>query len=262
MKGKYPMKKYIVIPLVLLLGVLIASCSDNSTNPTPVTETGSVYLVSVPTGASISIDGTATGKVTPDSVTGLSTGSHSVKLSLTGYFDSTFTVTVSANQLTVPSPVTLVSTLSVTPYGPVRIYETAGTNASQPSGLDLSTGMAYGVSSADKDKVDIYYSTTGTGGTPYLVQSADLYPNLTRHTGFYVGSGSDITDGVDSPNSALAGWTDHMSDTESHYVFLYDEDGHYSKLVITNSHQGSGPGDPSWVEVKWEYNNAGADQRF
>ena len=53
-------------------------------------------------------------------------------------------------------------------YGPVTIYETAGTTASQPSGIDLSSGNAYGVSSTDKDKVDIYYSTDGTGGTLIL----------------------------------------------------------------------------------------------
>ncbi|HEY6907553.1 MAG TPA: hypothetical protein VI230_08785, partial [Ignavibacteriaceae bacterium] len=141
------------------------------------------------------------------------------------------------------------------------IYETAGTTSSQPSGLDLSSGIAYGVSSADKDKVDIYYSTTGTGGTPYLVQSADLYPNLTRHTAFYVGSGTDITDGEDSPLYPLAGWTDHMGDRETNYVYLYDEDGHYSKIIITGFGGGSG-GNPAWVELKWEYNNTGADNRF
>lgn len=259
------MKKYIILPLALLLGLLITSCSDNSTNPTPVTETGSIFINSSPINASIFVDGSTTNKFTPDSVTGLSTGNHSVKLSLTGYYDTTFTVTVAANQQTTPSPITLVTTLSVTTYGPVQIWETAGTDPiTQPSGLVLSSGNAYGVSGANKDSVDIYYSTQGTGGQGYLIQSAHLNTTqgLTRHTKFKVGNGTDITDGADSPNSALAGWTDYMTDAETNYVFLYDEDGHYSKLIITDYHQGSGQSDPSWVKVKWEYNNTGADQRF
>lgn len=251
------MKKYIYLPIAIILGLYIASCSDNTTNPPPAA-TGSIFIDSSPDGAQIFVDGVDKSKVTPDSVTGLSTGNHTVKLTLDGYKDTTFSVTVQENLQTTKN-ITLVSDLSVTTYGPVRIWETAGTSASQPSGLDLSSGNAYGVSSTDNDKVDIYYSTTGTGGTPYLVQSADLYPTLTRHTAFYVGNGTDITDGEDSPNSALSGWTDHMGDRETNYVFLYDEDGHYSKLIITDY---GTVNNIAWVEVKWEYNNTGADRRF
>ena len=255
------MRKYIFLPLTIILGFLIASCSDTTTNPPAVEETGSIFINTSPVGATITLDGTNTGKFTPDSVTSVSTGQHSVTLSLNGYRDTTFTVTVQANLQTFKQ-ITLVSTLSTTLYGPVKIYETAGTTANQPSGIDLSSGNAYGVTSTDKDKVDIYYSTSGTGGTPYLVQSANLYPNLTRATAFYVGNGTDLNDGEDSPTYPLSGWTDHMSDRESNYVFLYDEDGNYSKLIITDYHAGSGQGDPSWVEVQWLYNNTGADKRF
>ncbi len=222
---------------------------------------GSIFVNSSPTGATIILDGSYTGKVTPDSITGVSTGQHSVTLSLSGYRDTTITVTVQGG-LQTTRQITLVATLSTTTYGPVRIYETAGTTANQPSGIDLSAGAVYGVASTDKDKVDIYYSTDGTGGTSFLVQSADLYPNLTRYTAFLVGTGTDLTDGEDSPTYPLSGWTDHMSDREDNYVFLYDEDGNYSKLIITDFHAGSGQGDPNWVEVKWIYNNSSADKRF
>jgi len=251
------MRKTIYIPIVILLGIFLASCSDTTTNPPPV-ETGSIFINSTPVGALITVDGTSTQKVTPDSVTGLSTGNHTILLTLTGFNDTTFTVNVEANQQTTKQ-ITLKAALSH--YSHVKIYETAGTDSTQPSGLDLSSGNAYGLSSSNKGKVDIYYSTSGTGGVPYLVQSADLYPNLTRHTAFYISNGTDINDGEDSPNSALSGWTDNMSDRENHYVFLYDEDGHYSKLIITDFGGGSG-GVPAWVEVEWYYNNAGADTNF
>ncbi len=256
------MRKYIFLPLTIILGFLVASCSDTTTNPPPVEDTGSIFINSSPLGATITLDGTNTGKVTPDSISSVSTGQHSITLSFAGYRDTTFTVNVTAN-LQTTKQITLVSTLSTTMYGPVRIYETAGTDPiTEPSGLVLSSGNAYGVSSSNKDSVDIYYSTTGTGGQGYLVQSADLNTTqgLTRTTKFYVGSGTDITDGEDSPNSALSGWTNHMSDRENNYVFLYDDDGNYSKLIITNY---SAEGEvPAWVEVKWLYNNIGADKRF
>ena len=48
-----------------------------------------------------------------------------------------------------------------------------------------------------------------------------------------------------------------MRDTQTNYVFLYDDDGHYSKMKITNRGGGSGS-DPAWVEITWIYNNTGA----
>ena len=223
---------------------------------------GSRFLNSSPVGAQISVDGTNTGKVTPDSVTGLAPGTHTVAFSLAGYRDTIITVDVQANLQSIPPVVVLVSTFSIATYGPVRIYETAGTTISQPAGLDLSTGNAYSVSGGDQDKIDIYYSTSGTGGIPYLIQSADLFPNLTRQTAFYVGAGTNINDDADAIIYPLGGnWRNNMSDRENNYVFLYDEDGHYSKIIIT-AWGGGSAGNPSWVEVKWLYNNNGADNRF
>lgn len=252
------MRKYIYIPIVIILGVFIASCSDTTTNPPPVTETGSIFITSTPSNAQIWLDGTNTNKVTPDSVTDLDPGNYTVTLKLSGYEDYTIPVTVVANLQTTKNA-TLVSTLSLTTFGPDTLWETAGTGVNQPSGLDLSSGMAYGVSGSNNGLVDIYYSTNGTGGQPYLVQSADLYPNLTRVTKFKVGTSGNLQDTVDSPNSAFPGWTDHMGDREPNYVFLYDEDGHYSKLKITG--WGS-VNNIAFVVVEWIYNNTGADRRF
>ncbi len=231
-------------------------------NPVLVMQTGSIFVISNPAGAEILIDGSYTGLVTPDSVAGLSTGYHMVTLILDGYRDTSFAANVQPN-LQTNIYISMTSTLSITLFGPVRIYETSGTTSSQLSGLDLSSGTAYGMSGGDKNKIDIYYSTDGTGGMPYLVQSADLFQNLYRQTRFFTGNGSDLNDGLDSPAYPVGGsWTNYMEVTDAHYVFLYDDDGNYSKLIITNFHNGIGPGDPSWLEVMWLYNNTGADTRF
>lgn len=255
-EGKSIMRKYLSLTVLIILGVLIASCSDNSTNPPVVEDTGSILINSSPDSAQIFVDGSNTSKFTPDSVSNLSVGDHSVTLKLSGYRDTTITVPVVANQQT-SKFVNLVSTLSVTNYGPKRIYESADPSASDPSGLDLSTGNAIAISTSDSIYADIYYSSSG-----YLVQSASLNSHMHRETFFRVGSGSNLSDGNDSPIYPLDGpWNTSIGDRESNYVFLYDDDGNYSKLIISNFGGGT-PGNPAWVELTWIYNNTGADNRF
>jgi hypothetical protein len=183
-------------------------------------------------------------------------GTRNVTLKLQDYRDTTFSVDIIGDEFNTVGPIGMVSNIYTTLYGPVRIYETAGTTANEPSGLDLSSGMAYGVSSPNANLVDIYYSSNG-----FLVQSADLYPGLVRVTKFFVGSGSNLFDGVDSPDKNTGTWTNNMTDREANYVFLYDHDGHYSKFKIV-SWGGGVPGEPAWVEVQWYYNNTTLDTRF
>lgn len=104
----------------------------------PVTPTtGSVCLKSTPSGASIEIDGSTTGKTTAlsigactsgNTVSGLSPGTHTYKLTLTGYQDKTGTFTIAAGQtinvdVGTLTPITNVGILSITsnPIG-ARVY--------------------------------------------------------------------------------------------------------------------------------------------
>ena len=243
------MKKSIYLLLIPFTAFIISSCSsDDPVTPPPVTE-GGIYLTSNPAGAQIWVDGVNTTLTTPDTVLNVQEGVRNVTLKLQDYYDTIFTVSVTAEEISIVPSVAMVSDILITLYGPVRIYETAGTTASEPSGLDLSSGMAYGVSSADSALVDIYYSTSGTGGEGYLVQSADLY-GLVRVTKFFVGSGTNLFDGTDSPDKNTGTWTNNMDDREVNYVFLYDHDGHYSKLKIVDW-GGGVPTVPAWVEVQW-----------
>ena len=248
------MKKLIFL-LIIPLMLLITSCDSND----PITQTpeGNIYITSSPAGAAIWIDGLNTSKTTPDTVTGVDQGARSVTLKLQDYRDTTLTISVNEGQTTIVGPVVLVSDIVITLFGPVKIYETSGTSASQPSGLDLSTGLAHGVSSPEANLVDIYYSSDG-----YLVQSADLYGTLIRETDFFVSSGTNLFDEVDSPLRNTGTWTKNIGDRENNYVFLYDHDGHYSKMKIVNRGGGGGPGDPSWVDIQWYYNNTNLDNRF
>ncbi len=314
------MKKLFAFMLILLtIAFTFWSCTEDSIVE-PVT--GKVFVSSNPAGASILIDGTNTGKVTPDTVEA-SVGLHDITLSKTNYADTTFSISFSetetgvvsvdlrpvVGQLIVESTpagaeiwlngnnsgfatphtfsdlaegvyevmlkltnyadttinVTVIPghsekiNIELTPkyevYGPVRLWETVGTSADQPSGLDLSSGLAYGISSNDKDKVDIYYSSDG-----FIVRSASDHSQMTRVTWFKVGQGTDLNDGADSPVKDDS-WTNSMSDRESNYVFLYDNDHNYSKLKIV-AWGGGEPGNPAWVEVQWIYNKATDNTKF
>ena len=250
------MKKLIFL-LIIPFVVLITSCDDDTVTPIP---TGNIYLTSIPAGAEIWIDGSNKFSTTPDTIYDVSEGARSVTLKLQNYNDTTFSVTVTENQTSVVSIVVLVSDINTTLYAPVRIYEIFNTPPSQPSGLDLSDGVAYAVSSPEADLVDIYFYSDGT--TSYLIQSADLYPGLIRETDFFISSETNLDDGEDSPLRSSGTWTDNIDDTENNYVFLYDHDGHYSKFKIVLRGGGGGPADPSWVDIRWYYNNTALDNRF
>ena len=65
---------------------------------TPIVTTGSISFTTSPSGASIYVDGTLQTLTTPATITNVSAGSHSYRLSLSGYNDATGTVTVTAGQ--------------------------------------------------------------------------------------------------------------------------------------------------------------------
>ena len=249
------MKKLILLLIIPIAVLLITSCDTTETTDPPAAK-GNLFLTSNPAGAEIWIDGSNTSQVTPDTVKDLDAAVYSVTLKLTDYNDTTFSVSVSSGQTSVVTNIALVSNMMTTLYGPVKIYETAGTTPQQPSGLDLSRGEAWGISSDSSALVDIYYTSTG-----FLVQSAHLSPSLIRETDFFVGSADNLFDEEDSPLRNTGTWAENIGDRETNYVFLYDHDGHYSKLKIVNF-GGGVPGEPAWIEVQWYYNDVQLDNRF
>lgn len=243
------MKKLFLLLLVLSVGLFISSCEDSGTDPEdPSATKATIIISSVPTGAQIWLDDENKGN-TPDSVVSLDPGEYTITLKLDGYNDTTWTVELIAGQVYTRT-VTLVSSLVTTPHGPIRLWETTGTGASQPSGLDLSTGQA--VSSSDA-AADLMYQTNDGFTIHRLVKTSS------KNTFFNVTTGTNLNDGTDSPTKD-ASWATEMSDTEDNYVFIFDNDNHYSKLKIVAV---SGLlDDPAWVEVEYIYNENANDKRF
>ncbi|MCU7492263.1 MAG: PEGA domain-containing protein [Ignavibacteria bacterium] len=247
------MKKYYLLAIALLISFAFYSCSDNSTNPEPAAQKGSIYITSNPSGAQIWNNNTNTNKITPDSLTGLDAGSYSITLKYQGLRDTTISVAVNAGETT---KLSVKMPLSTVTYPVVRIYETIGTTG-KPSGLILSTGQPSGISSTapDRAKVDLYYSSSG-----FVLASADQASGLTRVTFFKVGNSTTLTDTVSAPAKDQS-WVKSVPDTESNYIFVYDNDQHYSKIRIVNK-GGGVPGEPAWVDVVVVYNQQAGDRRF
>ncbi|MFZ1290867.1 MAG: PEGA domain-containing protein [Melioribacteraceae bacterium] len=241
------MKKILLLALIAVLSISFISCDDGTTDPVEE-EKGNLIVNSTPSGAKIFLDGTDSGFLTPYTFADKATGTYSVTLKLASYADTTINAQVVNNQDATLN-VTLKPTYSN--FASVKIYETTGTTAAQPSGLDLSAGTALSSTNA---VIDIYYYSSSDGNT-YLVQSANTNDNTKRATYFKVTTGTNLNDGVDSP-AKDANWTNSMSDREDNYVFLYDADGNYSKLKISSFGGGSGAGDPAWVELTWIYNKS------
>jgi hypothetical protein len=242
------MKKFLITILILVTGMFLSSCNDNTTNPeTP--SAGTIYLTSVPPGALIWLNNVDQNKLTPDSLSGLNAGSYQVTLKLTGYLDTTFTITITAGK-TDTKNIVLTTSLVTKSFVPVRLWETTGTSAQQPSGLQLSTGQAVSSSSPNADL--LYY--TNSGFTVHEIRSSS-----TRNTFFYVSNQTNLNDGEYSPIKE-ASWVNSFSDTETNYVFVYDNDHHYSKIKIVNV--SSITESPAWVEIQGIYNQTADDPRF
>jgi hypothetical protein len=184
-------KKYIFLLLLMLLGLFLSSCKRNGNNlitPNPV---GSIYISSTPSSAQIWLDGTDIGKVTPDSLTNLTAGSHTIVLKLTTYLNDTVTVNVlEGKQITLDR--TMVSEQSITVFGPIQFWDTTGSTGLQ-SGIILKTGRSSLIASGGKDSVDVYFSSKG-----FVISAPSSIIN-NRSTSFFVGLSTILDDGIESP---------------------------------------------------------------
>jgi len=247
------MKKILIFFLIFAASILISSCTDNSTTEPTVPDTGNLMVSSTPAGAKILIDGADSGFSTPHTFSSKDIGTYTVTLTLENYIDTSMNAVVVKDQ---DATVDILLTPEYITYGPVRIWESLDPSTLDPSGLSLKLGKAISISSSKDSSAynDVYYDSDG-----FIVVSASERANnskMTRETYFYVGKSNSLNDKVDSPVKGST-WTKSVDSNERNYIFLYDADGHYSKLLIVEKN------DPSSVTstdgnivVKWIYNKA------
>jgi len=93
--------------------VIAATLTPTGTSPTPAQPTGGLMIASSPSGADTYVDDLYRG-ITPVTVTDLTPGDHTIRLSATGYVDYTATTTVTSGQ-TMPLAITLSAAPTPTP---------------------------------------------------------------------------------------------------------------------------------------------------
>ncbi|MBL7994698.1 PEGA domain-containing protein [bacterium] len=143
---------------------------------------GNLFISSVPAGAAIFRNGTNSGKLTPDTLKNLTPGNHTIKLTLTGYFDSTFTATVTDNQTTDYG-----ITLRAIPKVPLVIQNIFNANCTRchfgsnpPQGQNLTENFAYLhiVNVASNEQPGLKRILPGNPDDSYLVRKIQGTPGI------------------------------------------------------------------------------------
>lgn len=130
------------------------------TQSQPSSTTGSLAVTSTPSGASITVDSVAKG-TTPNTIPDLSKGSHTVKLTKSGYWDSSQTVTIDAGKTT-PLNVNLV----------VSSQQAPSLTSAIPTPYQPVTGGAIVITS-NPPGANVYLDGQSSGTTPFTIPNVN-----------------------------------------------------------------------------------------
>jgi hypothetical protein len=252
-------KHFLLASFMLAFALLVASCSDSTTNPTDTTVAakGSISVTTFPLSAAVSVDGSTTTFAAPHQFDSLTAGTHVVKVSFKvirySYLD---TIKVSyTDSVTVQSGVVTSRSYSAYTlqnlYSDRKIYETNDPSLSDPSGLILSSGTTTSFSSGTSNAMDLYFRSTDS-----LISAINSSKaGIIRETYFYPsGSKSFDDETMNPPLYTLTDtkWKEGMpyNDTTQFY-WLFDDDGNFSKAKITAT--GKNTSNYTWVTLTWKY---------
>lgn len=219
---------YISTVIFAVLTVFYYGCQSIPDPVDYVIKRGGVDLRTYPDSSQIWVDGKNTLKITRDSVYDLEPGDYFITLKHFGYTDTAFSIRITkgiCQQLTVvlgPHQV-------LDSAGPATLYGLVGATELKPSGLVLATGSAFNV--LKKDSVDLFYFRDDA-----TLKSPTYVTDHTKKTFFLLSKNTYLKDGVPVPKRYTPGdpdWLDSISDTTSGYFYVYDNNGHYSKIKIT-----------------------------
>ena len=199
-----------------------------------VVKRGGIYVTSIPIGAEIWVDGKNSFKITPDSVYDLESGVYNITLKHWGFLDTTHKFTVTKGSCVKDSN-NIVPSQYIDTVGPATIYCFSMTGEPKSSGIVLSTGKAFNLTK--KDSVDFFF---GFDGKDSLFLSPNLFSEESvvhkRKSYFLKTSNKDLLDSTSVPKPYTSGdpdWTDRIIVATDYYFYVYDYDGHYSKIKVT-----------------------------
>jgi len=145
--------KYLLLFLFITFVLLITPGCMEYLYPT-IPATGSINILTNPSGAKIYLDGTYTGHITPYTLTKISIETHIIKLTLSGYIDYFKIIEVKANQTTILN-------INLTPTPILPTFLTGITVL--PSTMNLMVGESQTIGS-----VTAYYSDSSSANVALI----------------------------------------------------------------------------------------------
>lgn len=147
--------KHLLLFLILIF-ILLATPGCMEYPYPAIPTTGSINILTNPSGAKIFFNGDDTGHITPYILTNVPMGSYIITLTLSGYLNSSNVVEVKANQVsTINANLTPAPTLPTTPPTFLTLIEV------QPETMNLGAGEFETISS-----ITAYYSDLSTANIP------------------------------------------------------------------------------------------------
>ncbi|MCW8804835.1 MAG: PEGA domain-containing protein [Ignavibacteriaceae bacterium] len=216
--------KYFAVIVATFLLLFKFGCTDEpptTTNLEPVK--GLIYINSNPSGAEIFLQGTSTGKFTPDSIINLAPNSYDIRIRLNDYADSSFEVSVNAGLKTTVD-IDLTGTLSIgsTPSGAEIYLNGITTGRTTPVTFDSLFPDIYEVTL----KLEYFMDTSIT--VPVRSGDQGIFITYSLEDGKIVGVGSLPPGIVGSPEDTKVA------------LYLSIDDWLYGRVFASTTCDGSG----------------------
>jgi hypothetical protein len=217
------MKYFAVIVATLLLLFKFGCTEETPTTANSEPEKGLIYINSNPSGAEIFLQGTSTGKFTPDSIINLAPNSYDIRIRLSEYADSSFEVNVNAGLKTTVD-IDLTGTLSIgsNPSGAEIYLNSITTGRTTPATFDSLFPDIYEVTL----KLEYFMDTSIT--VPVRSGNQGIFITYSLEDGKIVGVGSLPPGVVGSPEDTKIA------------LYLSIDDWLYNRVFASTTCDGSG----------------------
>lgn len=181
----------------------------------------------------------------------MSVGVHTITLKFADYDDVSFSDTVASAVVDTVNKTMNSSVCKL--FGPVKLYLNS---VSQANGVDLASGNQYALNAGNASNIDLYYSSEADTAINYIYAS-QKNTLLTRTTFLYPSLETQLFNGHDAIvySATDANWVSSFPLYGSAVFYVYGNDHHYSKVLLTG--QGTG-----FVEIKWLYNKTADNLQF
>ncbi len=215
---------------ILALG--LAACGSPSApgneppeddNPPPPT-TGGLQVTSTPAGAAITLDGAASGRITPWTFSGLAPGAHAVRLALDGYLWTTDSVrvvagdTVSVSRSLRPGTPVYVATDGDWPHKVVEVSYDAGETWESGWGGTVGAYLIHGLAAHPREPATLYSLwTTSNVSRSSVFRTTDGGETWRGLAGFMVGTNLTVEalgiggTGTDTLYAGILGYTGYAN---------------------------------------------------